>query len=74
MSQVSQRKLVCARAVVQSDPTLCDPMDCSLPGSSVGGIFQARILEQVACSYSRGSSRPRRQCKLTSLQRTFGIH
>ena len=56
MSQVSQRKLVCARAVVQSDPTLCDPMDCSLPGSSVGGIFQARILEQVAIFYSRGAS------------------
>ena len=37
---------------------LCNPMDCSLPGSSVHGIFQARILEWVAISYSRGSSRP----------------
>ena len=36
--------------------TLCDPIDCSLPGSSVLGIFQAKILEQVAISSSRGSS------------------
>ena len=36
--------------------TLCDPMDHSLPGSSVHGIFQARILEWVAVSFSRGSS------------------
>ena len=39
--------------------TLCDLMDCSLPGSSVHGILQARILEWVAISFSRGSSRPR---------------
>ena len=39
--------------------TLCDPMDCSLPGSSVYGIFQARILEWVAISFSRRSSQPR---------------
>ena len=45
--------------VAQLCPTLCDPMDCSLPGSSVHGIFQARILEWVAISFSRGSSRPR---------------
>ena len=38
---------------------LCDPMDCSLPGSSVHGILQARILEWVALLSSRGSSRPR---------------
>ena len=42
--------------VAQSCPTLCDPMDCSLPGSSVHGILQARILEWVAVSFSRGSS------------------
>ena len=36
----------------------CDPMDCSLPGSSVHGILQARILEWVAISFSRGSSQP----------------
>ena len=42
--------------VAQSCPTLCDPMDCSLPHSSVHGIFQARVLEWVAISFSRGSS------------------
>ena len=47
--------------VTKSCPTLCDPMDCSLPGSSVHGIFQARILEWVAISFSRGSSQPRDQ-------------
>ena len=39
--------------------TLADPMDCSLPGSSVHGILQARILEWIAISFSRGSSQPR---------------
>ena len=43
----------------QSCPTLCDPMSCSLQGSSVHGIFQARVLEWVAISFSRRSSRPR---------------
>ena len=38
--------------VTQSCPTLCDPMDCSLPVSSVDGIFQARVLEWVAISFS----------------------
>ena len=41
--------------VTQSCPVLCDPMACSLPGSSVHGIFQARELEWVAFSFSRGS-------------------
>ena len=40
----------------QSCPTLSDPMDCSLPGSSVHGILQARILECIAIPFSRGSS------------------
>ena len=44
------------REVVQSCLTLCDPMDCSLSGSSVHGILQARILEWVAVPFSRGSS------------------
>ena len=39
--------------VTQLCPTLCDPMDCSQPGSSVHGVLQARILEWVAVSYSR---------------------
>ena len=38
---------------------LCDPMDCNLPGSSLHGILQARVLEWGAISFSRGSSRPR---------------
>ena len=45
--------------VSQSCPTLCDPMDCSLPGSSTHGIFKARVLEWVAVFFSRGPSRPR---------------
>ena len=52
-------KLKKEREVAQSCPTLCDTMDCSLSGSSVHGIFQARVLEWVAISFSRGSSRPR---------------
>ena len=39
----------------------CDPMDCSLPGSSVHGILQTRILKWAAISFSRGSSQPRNQ-------------
>ena len=42
--------------VAKSCLTLCDPVNCSLPDSSVHGIFQARILEWVAISFSRGSS------------------
>ena len=45
--------------VAQSCLTLCEPVDCSLPGSSIHGILQARILEWVAISFSRGSSPPR---------------
>ena len=45
--------------VTQLCPTLCDPMDSSLPDSSIHGILQARILEWVAIPFSRGSSRPR---------------
>ena len=44
--------------VIQSYPALRDPMDCSLPGISVHGILQARILEWVAMPFSRGSSWP----------------
>ena len=51
---------------LQLCPTLCDPMDCRPPGFSVHGIFQARILERVAISYSRESSQPNPVIKLTS--------
>ena len=47
--------------VVQSCPTLWEPMECSLPGFSVHEVFQARILKWVAFSFSRGSSQPRDQ-------------
>ena len=53
--------------VAQSCPTLCDPVDCSLPGSSVHGIFQARILEWVAISFSRGSSWPRDRTRVSRI-------
>ena len=46
--------------VSQSWPTLCNPRDCSPPGSSVHGILQARILEWIAIPFSRGSSHPRK--------------
>ena len=49
----------CWSVCVQSCPTLCDPKDCSPPGSSDHGIFQARILEWVTVSFSRGSSQTR---------------
>ena len=54
--------------VAQSCPTLCDPMDCSLSGSSVHGIFQARVLEWIAISFSRGSSQPGNEPGSTTLQ------
>ena len=57
--------------VTQSCPTLCDPMDCSLSGSSVHGIFQARVLEWVSISFSRGSSWLRDQ---TRVSRIVGRH
>ena len=41
--------------VAQSCPTLCDPMNCSLPGSSAPGIFQARVLEWGAIAFSDGN-------------------
>ena len=49
----------CCANLLQSGGTTCDPMDCSLRGSSVHGILQARILEWVAMPSSRGSSSPR---------------
>ena len=55
---VMPKQLESESEVTQLCPTLCDPMDCSLSGSSIHGIFQARILEWVAISFSRGSSQP----------------
>ena len=57
--------------VVQSYLTLCDPMDCSLPGSSVHGIVQARILEWVSMPSSRGSSQPRDRIQISLTEGGF---
>ena len=60
--------------VSQSCPTLGDPMDCSLPGSSVHGILQASILEWAAIPFSRGSSRLRDRTQVSpSAVRFFTI-
>ena len=55
--------------VTQSCPTLCDPMDYSLPGSSIHGIFQARVLEWVAISFSNAWD----ECNCTVVWAFFGI-
>ena len=55
----------------QSCPTLCNPMDCCPPGSSVCGIFQARTLEWVAMPSSRGSSQPRGQTRVSCITGGF---
>ena len=60
-----------ACSVTQSCPTLCDPMDCSLPGSSVCGIFQARILEWVAFPFSSGSSQSRDRSQIFCIAGRF---
>ena len=57
------RFLMCSDALLCL--TLCDSKDCSLPGSFVHGVFQARILEWVAISSSRGSSQPRDQTHIS---------
>ena len=63
---------VCACVLVsQSCPTLCDPMDCNPPGSSVHGILQARIQEYVAISFSRGSYWPKDWTQVSSIVGRF---
>ena len=59
--------LHCWGEVAQLCPILCDPMDCSLPGSFIHWIFQARVLEWVAISFSRGSSRPRYRTQVSCI-------
>ena len=59
-------------SVAQSCPTLCDPMDCVV--YSIRGILQARILEWVAISFSRGSSRPRDRTQVSRIRgRCFNL-
>ena len=67
--QISSREKWKNMLVAQPCPTLCDPIDCSPPGSSVHGILQVRILECVAMPSSRGSSQPR---DWTQVSRTAG--
>ena len=60
--------------VAQSCHTLCDPMDYSLPGSSVHGIFQEIVLDWIAIPFSRGSSQPRDQTHVSCIvDRRFTI-
>ena len=67
MIQMAHDGIYPSYEVAQSCPTLCDPMDCSLPGSSVHGIFQARLLEWVAISFSRGCFLPREQTQVSCI-------
>ena len=53
--------------VAQLCPTLCDPVDCSLPGSSLHGILQARIVEWVTISFSKASSQPRDRTRVSHI-------
>ena len=57
--------------VAQLYTTLCNPMDCSLPGSTIRGIFQARILEWVAISFSRGSCQLKDQTHVSCIAGRF---
>ena len=59
--------------VAQLCPTLSDPIDCSLPGSSVHGIFQARVLEWIAISFSRRSSQPRDRTQVSWKQTLYHL-
>ena len=63
--QLNNRSCFIMRVCAQSDPTFCNPTDCSPPGFSVHGISQASILEWIAISSSRGSSRFRDQTLIT---------
>ena len=71
---ISWHLLVCACSVAQSCLILCDPMDYSLPGSSVRGILQARTLEWVAMTSSRGSSQPGDQTCISCIDRQILYH
>ena len=62
------------KKVTQLCPTLCAPVDCSLPDSSIHGIFQTRILEWVAISFPRGSSHPRDQTHVSYIGRWILYH
>ena len=72
--QLTQAEGVSESGVSQLCLTLCDPIDCSLPGPPVHGIFQAIVLEWIAISLSRGSSQPRAQTQVSCiLDRRFTV-
>ena len=54
--------------VAQSSMTLCDPMDCSLPASSIHGIFQAKVLEWVATAFSEKKKKKKKTQKLETVE------
>ena len=66
--------ILCVSVRDQSRLTLCDPMDCNLPGSSILGIIQARVLEWVAISFSRGSSPSRDWTHISCIGRRIFYH
>ena len=70
MNHLIYEPSVCAKSL-QLCLTLCDPMDCSLPDSSVRGILQARILEWIAIPFSRESSQPRDQTLVSCIVGRF---
>ena len=69
LCKTASNKFVCVLCA-ESCPTLCGPLDCSPPGSSVHGVSQARILEWAAISYPKGSSRPRGQTSIACISCT----
>ena len=66
LSHGASTRVTCMRALSEW-PTVCSPMDCSPPGSSIHRILQARILEWVAIRFSRGSSRPRDRTQVSHI-------
>ena len=64
---------VCVRALIQLCLTVCDPMDCSLPSSSVHGILQAKILEWVAIPFSGESSQSKDRTQVSCIASEFFI-
>ena len=69
--QLSQCLVFVLCLVAQLCPTLCNPMDCSLPDTSVHEVLQARILEWVAMPSSRGSSQPRGRTQVSHIAGRF---
>ena len=70
-SLLSFSYILCHAKSLQLCPTLCDPMDSSLPGSSVHGILQARIPEWAAIPFFRGSSQPKDQTQASCIAGRF---